>query len=1334
YSNDGNGGFSEISANLTGLWKGDAAFGDIDGDDDLDVLITGLDINGQRQTKIYRNDLGNTPPQPPGLHPRPGIPIVRPNSVRFSWLPGSDSETPQNGLAYALRVGTYPGGANILAPPSLANGRRKMAGLEQTIRDTTWTLSLPPGRILKPGIYYWSVQTIDEAFAGSAFSAERTFVINPNLRYTDDALTLAPHHRGDFDLGDYDNDGDLDLLLTGELSFPMAPHTGLYRNDGFNAGAGWSFNEVSTGMPGVAYGGIAWGDYDADGDLDVVLTGSTATRFTPLTKIYRNDAGAFTDINAPLTPLVLGDAAWGDFDNDGDLDLIITGTDSTGSEANAATKLYRNDGHDRFAEMPAGSSPNPGFTIPGVSRSSLAWSDYDADGDLDLLLTGRRRNGGLVQDITRLYRNDGTAFASGQNYWKFIDINAGLPGFNVDQFDQRASVSWGDYDADGDPDLLLFGKLDPGDFSLKPKVFRNDGPSGNNWRFTEIQTPDLLEYFSVRPQAWSAAWGDYDHDGDLDALLSRWDVILTAPGFETVFGASEIYENINGDFYDRVWLETTHQEQPTGIGGSAIFADFDGNHRLDVLAMGYLDGGISTPFTYRIFRDTGPGNNNPPAAPSGLSQTISGDTITFHWNATNDDHTSRNGLTYNLHIQRSNAGPGVMPSMSDPSTGYRRVVRSGNAGSRTSWSIQNPPPGNYTWGVQAIDHEFIGSPFTMGNFIQPLGRNRTLLPGFWYSDAEWADYDNDGDLDVALMGQHQSAAPANMTKVLRNDGADNFGNPIFTDINAPLIGARLGSIAWGDYDNDHYPDLLLTGTIESQPLRLSKLYHNNQGSSFTEVALGLPGVKFGGGEWGDYDLDGDLDFILFGDTEGQRGYTQLFRNDGAGGPAGWRFTPDTLQTQSLLVEGGPVRLSSGAVAWGDCDNDGDLDLLMVGTHAGSQQISTVFLNEGLFANLHSNLEPLAGIFVNAAWGDYDNDGDLDILLKGMSNNVGVGPISKIYRNDGNVFSAAAILEYRYQGGAAWGDYDNDGDLDVVTNGRTLHLTPPLYPLIYRNDQQAFVRDTVAAAILRDNDRWNGTGFGDVAWADYDNDHDLDLLAAGWFEVAFNRTAPATFIYENGHAPGQANTPPTTPTNLRAIASEATIMTLIWNAATDQQTPAAGLTYNLRVGTTPGGAEIISPHSRPDGYRQLAQLGNTNHATQRPLLRLTPGRTYYWSVQAVDHNFAGSPFAPEQQFVAGVSTSVHEPANALPKAYSLSQNWPNPFNPVTSVQYAVISEQFVSLKVYDVMGKEVATLLNAKQPAGYYRVTFDGRGLASGVYLLHLRAGSFVATRKMLLTK
>jgi hypothetical protein len=89
---------------------------------------------------------------------------------------------------------------------------------------------------------------------------------------------------------------------------------------------------------------------------------------------------------------------------------------------------------------------------------------------------------------------------------------------------------------------------------------------------------------------------------------------------------------------------------------------------------------------------------------------------------------------------------------------------------------------------------------------------------------------------------------------------------------------------------------------------------------------------------------------------------------------------------------------------------------------------------------------------------------------------------------------------------------------------------------------------------------------------------------------------------------------------------------------------------------------------------------------------------------------------------------------IPLSFHLAQNYPNPFNPVTSIQYSVGSHQFVSLKVYDVLGKEVAVLVDESQPAGNYRVTFDGQGLASGVYFFNLKAGDFVATRKMLLIR
>ena len=85
-------------------------------------------------------------------------------------------------------------------------------------------------------------------------------------------------------------------------------------------------------------------------------------------------------------------------------------------------------------------------------------------------------------------------------------------------------------------------------------------------------------------------------------------------------------------------------------------------------------------------------------------------------------------------------------------------------------------------------------------------------------------------------------------------------------------------------------------------------------------------------------------------------------------------------------------------------------------------------------------------------------------------------------------------------------------------------------------------------------------------------------------------------------------------------------------------------------------------------------------------------------------------------------------------YSLSQNYPNPFNPSTNIQYAISSTQFVTLKVYDLLGREVATLVNEEKTTGSYEVEFNGNNLTSGIYFYKLQAGSFVETKKMILIK
>ena len=89
---------------------------------------------------------------------------------------------------------------------------------------------------------------------------------------------------------------------------------------------------------------------------------------------------------------------------------------------------------------------------------------------------------------------------------------------------------------------------------------------------------------------------------------------------------------------------------------------------------------------------------------------------------------------------------------------------------------------------------------------------------------------------------------------------------------------------------------------------------------------------------------------------------------------------------------------------------------------------------------------------------------------------------------------------------------------------------------------------------------------------------------------------------------------------------------------------------------------------------------------------------------------------------------------IPKVFSLSQNYPNPFNPTTTIKYSLPTDTKVVIKIYDILGKEVKTLVNDFKKAGFYQETFDGTNLASGVYFYHIEAGKFIQSKKMVLVK
>jgi len=311
--------------------------------------------------------------------------------------------------------------------------------------------------------------------------------------------------------GDYDNDGYLDLYLAnyGEANK-------LFRNLGDG-----TFADSTSGPLGDTNSGnaVAWGDYDNDGYLDLYLANGTQAN-----KLLRNlGNGTFEDATSgPLGDTGNGyGVAWGDYDNDGYLDLYLV-------NSGGANKLLRNLGDGTFADSTSGPLGDTGY------GRGVAWGDYDNDGDLDLYLAN-------TTQANKLFRNLGNG--------TFEDATSGPLG------DTRSGsgVAWGDYDNDGYLDLYL------ANFGQANKLFHNLGDGS----FEDATAGPLDDTGSGR----GVAWGDYDNDGYLDLYLAN-------------FGqANKLFRNLgDGTFADT----TCGPLDDTGFGRGVAWGDYDNDGYLDL--------------------------------------------------------------------------------------------------------------------------------------------------------------------------------------------------------------------------------------------------------------------------------------------------------------------------------------------------------------------------------------------------------------------------------------------------------------------------------------------------------------------------------------------------------------------------------------------------------------------------------------------------------------------------------------------------------------------------------------------------------------------------------
>jgi uncharacterized repeat protein (TIGR01451 family) len=678
--------------------------------------------------------------------------------------------------------------------------------------------------------------------------------------------------------GDYDMDGDLDLLLGNDGV------NRLYNNDGATlVDSGTTYVCQSAGLDDTQT--VAWSDFDLDGDLDFLIANYNAKSC-----VYKYDSvsGTFTLAWLATTAQTTEDAAWAGWETAGELNVYLGLVNVLGNN-----NVFKAEG----------GSFDLWWTSPSNTATALAWGDYDNDGDPDLAI-------GNFGEQNVIYENSTTSLT---------------PVFTTTHDYRTQSLAWGDMTGDGYLDLAVGNGGSGGTFD-PDQVYCNSGPPG--YTLTECWTSDELV------ATHGVAWGDWDGDGDLDLVLTSEEN-----------GETRLYENEGGTLDDNpAWDANDEFDESRGVA----WGDPNG------------DGDLELVITYQ---------NRP----------------TVIWENTEGA------------MSATSIGPTVLDS---------RAV---------------------AWGDFDGDGWLDLAVANSNNTANYVYKNTAgTLSLFWTSpqtdnsrSVAWGDYDGDGDLDLAFGNGLQGSGQAN--RLYRNTGGTFVLYAGFTDASP----SDTYSVAWGDYDGDQDLDLAAGNYDATQPIQI----HINRGGVFTQTALVGPATdKTWSVAWGDFDQDYDLDLLVGNDA----GANRVYQNDGTGG-----FTQITLPLPDA-----PCTSDTRSIAWADWDGDGDLDIA-VGNAGGSGCVQIIQAVDTLqphaawsFVTAYQTTDTNLDVR-SLAWGDYDGDGDLDLAVAITGD---FGRRSRIYQNNGGSLTdvwRAPIANNDPARSAAWGDVDNDGDLDLaLANGLT----------------------------------------------------------------------------------------------------------------------------------------------------------------------------------------------------------------------------------------------------------------------------------------------------------
>jgi len=587
------------------------------------------------------------------------------------------------------------------------------------------------------------------------------------------------------------------------------------------------------------------------------------------------------------------------------------------------------------------------------------------------------------------------------------------------------------------------------------------------------------------------------------------------------------------------------------------------------------------------------------------------------------------------------------------------------------------------------------------------------------------DLDQDADIDLAAA---EDIAPGNLFLYL------NFGNANFATRKS-FSGAYHPTCMIGqDLDGDGDIDLA-TSNHEVENSGFVIVWQNKGFSIFGDPKYYGYANNFGNSWIDSRDFDGDGDYDLAVSSGVANKISLLFNNGDA-----------TFGTPALYSVGNSPQCLTSA----DLDLDGDMDIAVANWK--SDNVSILKNAGGQFALTMPQAVGYSPYGIASA--DIDGDGNADLATaNSQSNNVSV----LLNKGDG---SFAAAINYPVPSDPRRiiaADFDGDGDMDIATT----HYGSNIVHLLCNNGTGEF---TVGNSLSV------GKNPKAIQVADLDGDGDLDFITAntdiaGTVSVLLNNGVGSepriTEIKDVGNDYGRQVRIKWQGSVYDAFASDISVSFYsVWRRVDDVMSQANLRQESEKRPSTTLRFQNEEKYLRKDrGDRQQLWFNNALwdfiasisaercelYAFVAPTLADSTGNGIHWSVFSVSaHTQDPDVFfnsAPDSGYsVDNLFTAVQEiEKEMLPKEFALSQNYPNPCNPLTHISYQVPETVWITLKIFDPIGREVKTLVNEKKAPGYYDVVWDGTNaaganVASGVYLYRLGAGRLAKTEKLLLIR